>query len=388
MTSTESLKSLIPNNTNASQYAVTNIWERFVGTGELNHSRLRPVIADSWVRCRELGINPLNNRARSVISKEEIEAKLHSENLGVSGKNMLDRMANSVKDTGHVIVLADSSGRIIYSVGHEQILKKLEKINFLPGGEWHEDSVGPNGIGTPLSVGHPELVMGSEHFCQGWQPWVCYGAPIHNPGDNSILGCIDITGPAEKVSVEAMALSISITHSIESDLSVIQLKNREELRLVYHDMQMKWPNDASLVVDEYGCIIDMNSQASSIANTSSSILNNPVNVLSPQLANAISYCLENDIEKEFVLEEEQSSIDQARLLLKAFKTKKGIAGCFVIILNSNQIDKPSSKLRTNEDELIRKTLEQTNGNISKAARILDIDRATIYRRRKTSKINL
>ena len=57
-------------------------------------------------------------------------------------------------------------------------------------------------------------------------------------------------------------------------------------------------------------------------------------------------------------------------------------GCFIMIIDGKKIHHDSTSLRSNEDELIRKTLEQTSGNISKAARILNIDRATIYRRRK------
>ena len=79
MSPIETNKASIPLNASATQYAVSSAWEKFVDTGELNHKRLRPVIADSWLRCRELGINPLSSRARSVISKEEIEAKLHTE---------------------------------------------------------------------------------------------------------------------------------------------------------------------------------------------------------------------------------------------------------------------------------------------------------------------
>ncbi len=383
MPTTETSKTLIPQNPLTSLYAVANIWERFVGTGELNHKHLRPVIADSWLRCRDLGINPLNNRARSVISEEEIEAKLHSENLGISGKNVLDRMSNTVKDTGHVIVLADNLGRIIYSVGHKQVRSHLDKINFRPGSEWSEKVVGPNGIGTPLAQGRPEVVMGSEHFCQGWQPWVCYGAPIHSPGNHSLLGCIDITGSANKISVEAMALAISITQSIESDLSVIQLKKREELRLICHDIQMRFPNDASLLVDEYGYIIDVNSHASSMFNTSSSIINKSINILAPELTTTINECINNDEEREYeTMGEEQSLIADMCLILKPIKTKKGALGCFIIIINKTSINISAHNLRSNEDELIKKTLQQTNGNISKAAKILDINRATIYRRRK------
>ncbi len=382
MSPQEASKTVIPHNAHASINAVANIWEKFIGTGELNDSRLRPVIANRWLRCRELGINPLSNRARSVISKEEIDTKLHSENLGISGKNVLDRMSKTVENTGHVIVLADNSGRILYSVGHQQVQGHLEKINFRPGGEWNEDIVGPNGVGTPLVLGHPELVMGSEHFCQGWQPWVCYGAPIHNPSNRSVLGCIDITGPANKVCSEAMALAISITQSIESDLSLIQLRNREALWTTYRDLQMKWPNDASFVVDEHGYIIDINSHANALLNTSSSIINQPINISFPSLTASIKECIDDGIEKECEIEQERSLMSNAHFLLKPIKINGERLGCFIINTSGRHIYNDLTSLRSNEDELIRKTLIQTGGNISKAARILNIDRATIYRRRK------
>lgn len=153
MTPLEKTTTAISSNIPASLNALAHEWEYFVDTGKLIGKNVRPVIAKSWLRCRELAISPLEERARSVLSTEEIEAKLHHENLGVSGKNVLDRMAQTVEGTRHTIVLADESGRILYSVGHRQIQKHLEKINFRPGGGWHENMVGPNGIGTALALG-------------------------------------------------------------------------------------------------------------------------------------------------------------------------------------------------------------------------------------------
>ena len=118
MSQVETIKAAIPLNAAASQHAVRNAWEKFVTTGELNHKQIRPVIADSWLRCHELGIDPLGSRARTVISKEEIEAKLHTENFGVSGVNVFNRMSNTLEDTGQALVLADHTGCILYSVFH------------------------------------------------------------------------------------------------------------------------------------------------------------------------------------------------------------------------------------------------------------------------------
>jgi transcriptional regulator of acetoin/glycerol metabolism len=378
----ETNKASIPLNAGASQYAVATAWEKFVDTGELNHKRLRPVIADSWLRCRELGINPHSSRARSVISKEEIETKLHTENFGVSGMNVLDKMSETVDDTGHALILADHTGCILYSVFHKHIQDHLERVNFRPGGEWHTDAVGPNGIGTTLAVGKPEVVMGTEHYCQGWKPWVCYGAPIHNPGDHSVLGVVDITGPANKVCVEAMALAISIAHSIESDLSVLQLTKREKLRQAYINLRMKWPSDASISVDEYGFVIDMNSDANTLLNTPSCILNQSIHLYLPSLTYYINACISNGVEMECEVELQKTLMNSARFRFTPIIENGERLGCFIMILGGGKMHHDTTSLRSNEDELIRKTLEQTSGNISKAARILNIDRATIYRRRK------
>ncbi len=383
MTSLETANSVIPGNVSASLNAVADEWESFVDTGKLSGKNLRPVIADSWLRCRDLAISPHEERARSVISTEEIEAILHHENLGLSGKNVLDRMAQTVESTAHTIVLADHTGSILYSVGHRKIQDHLEKINFRPGGGWNENMVGPNGIGTALALGRPELVLGTEHFCQGWQPWVCYGAPIHNPSNHSVLGCIDITGPADKVCVEAMALAISITQSIEADLSVMQLKSREILRSTYSTVRMKWPNDASLVLDENGYIVDINSHAYDLLNIASpDLLNIPFTLSFPELWLNVQRCLRDGLERECEMSLHNKFMDSIPYQLKPVGINGKNLGCVIIFTSGKYADKTTASLRSNEDELIRKTLIQTGGNISKAARILNIDRATIYRRRK------
>lgn len=383
MTPLEATTTAIPRNVPASLHAFADEWEYFVGTGKLIGKNIRPVIAKSWLRCRELAISPLEERARSVLSADEIEAKLHHENLGVSGKNVLDRMAQTVEGTRHTIVLADESGRILYSVGHRQIQEHLEKINFMPGGGWHENMVGPNGIGTTLALGHPELVMGSEHFCQGWQPWVCYGAPIHNPSSHSTLGCIDITGPADKVCVEAMALAISITQSIEDNLYAMQLRNREKLRDAYSETRIKYRNDASIVFDENGYIVDINSYASDLLNITTLALSKiPLSSSHPDLWINIQSCMNDGLERECEVNLHNTFMNSIHCLIKPVGISGKILGCVVVFTSGRRVDNAPESLRANEDDLIRKTLFQTGGNISKAARILNIDRATIYRRRK------
>ena len=384
MITLDSTKRVTTPEISAKQHAIANEWEQFVSSGKLSKDSLRPVIANSWLRSREIGINPLEERARSVISADEVEAKLHREHLGLSGKNVLDRMSQTVCDTGHVIVMADYSGRILYSVGHQQVQNKLEEINFMPGSEWHEDVVGPNGVGTPIAVGHAELVLGSEHYCKGWQPWVCYGAPIQNPSNQTIMGCIDITGPASSVSVEAMALAISIAQTIETNLSLIQLKKREKLRNAFNDIKIKYSNDALLVIDDCGYIIDINSRACSLLDLSSPILLKiPVHMVFPDLWNIVMKQQNTDREYHYELELKNNLVNHVNCRMVPVKFDHSNAGTIIHITSGKIINKFDKKsLRSYEDELIKLTLDKAGGNISKAAKILNIDRSTIYRKMK------
>ncbi len=246
-----------------SQRKLTRAWETFVDTGDFSHESPRTVIARSWERSRQLGLNPRADRAPTVMSAEEIEARLARENLGRAARPVLDDLAHTVQGTRHVVVLGDAHGRILYSVGHDQIQHDLERINFRPGGSWTETEVGPNGVGTPLSLKRPEVVLGSEHYCQGWQPWVCYGAPILSPANpDQPLGAIDITGPVSNISQEAMVLAVSIAQTVQSALAVGQYERREMLRGLAKDKRSRWPDDGVIVVDINGDIVDANNRAS------------------------------------------------------------------------------------------------------------------------------
>ncbi len=240
---------------------IASAWETFVATGKFTGITPRPVIAESWTRCRSLGISPRTQRAPTQISVDEIEAVLAEAALGRAGREVLDGYVRMVEGSGHVIVLADTAGRILYSVGLKGTRDQLERINFFPGGLWVEEAVGPNGVGTPLALGRPEVVFGTEHYCEGWQPWVCYGSPVRNPQTGESMGVVDITGPARNAHIETLALTVAIAQAVEHKLHITDLMVRDSLRSRFRDIERRWPNEGLLLVSENGRVLDANSEA-------------------------------------------------------------------------------------------------------------------------------
>ncbi len=241
--------------------AVARAWESFVGGDEGAVRHVRPEIAHGWRRSRELGINPVAQRAPGALEAGDIADLLASTELGRAGREVLDGFAQRVQSSAHVIVLADGAGRILYSVGHGALQDALERINFMPGGGWAEDVVGPNGIGTPLALGRPELVLGAEHYCAGWQPWVCYGAPVCDPEQGVPVGVVDITGPWSQASHDGLVLTGAIAASIEQQLVIGNLRARDALRRRFRELEARWAADALVLLSDRGFVVDANAAA-------------------------------------------------------------------------------------------------------------------------------
>jgi transcriptional regulator of acetoin/glycerol metabolism len=248
---------------------IARSWEAFVSSGELTGAHVRPLIEERWSRCRELGIDPLMQRAPTVLSSPEIRTILAREDLGRAGRSVLEEFGRVVEGTGHVIVLADEAGRILHAAGHSGIQRTLEEVNLAPGGLWSEAAVGPNGIGTSIALGRPEMVFGPEHYCQGWQPFFCCGSPVRDSATGRILGAVDITGPVSKAHPMAFALTLSIAGWVERNLTLLSLERRNALLRSFRGIERRWPTEPVLLVADDGTIVDMNAAAANVLGLSS-----------------------------------------------------------------------------------------------------------------------
>src|SRR5258708_18221165 len=242
------------------------------------------MIAQSWLRCRRDGVNPELERAPTESGLEEIGTILRVTDFGRAGQQVLNSFSPFVDGSGHLIVLADVGGRILYTVGNRGIQGLLERINFCPGGAWAEDIAGSNGVGTPLRSGQPEIVLGTEHYCRGWQPWVCYGCPVRAPGSGQPIGVVDVTGPALKAHAKNMMLTSSVARAVDQQLLLFHLQRRNALLTSYRDMERRYPNEGIVVIDQDGLIVEVNSSALRILRMSpTTILGGSLATLAPDL---------------------------------------------------------------------------------------------------------
>ncbi|NNJ12736.1 GAF domain-containing protein [Chloroflexales bacterium ZM16-3] len=168
----------------------------FLTTGNLESIVPRPIVRDSWRRCRDSQVDVLRQIAAPGVSSDDQLAHLRASSaaLMAAARPVLKRISEALADIGYVVAIGDIGARLLEICGRPDMLRQLARRNFLPGSDWSETVAGTNAIGTALATGRVVQLTAAEHYCEGWQDVTCTSAPIRSPTTGALLGALDITG--------------------------------------------------------------------------------------------------------------------------------------------------------------------------------------------------
>jgi hypothetical protein len=106
----------------------------------------------------------------------------------------LESQLQAAADDGELVVaVTDPAARIMWTYGGAVMRTKAERVNFVPGGRWDEASVGTNALDLALRLDRAATVYSAEHFSSCVHGWVCWAAPVHDPGTGRQLGVLDLS---------------------------------------------------------------------------------------------------------------------------------------------------------------------------------------------------
>jgi sigma-54 dependent transcriptional regulator, acetoin dehydrogenase operon transcriptional activator AcoR len=175
--------------------AVTAARERFLA-GDDRVRGVRPEVATSWYRCREqYHVDPSLDRAPPASIQEEsstehtLEREVVFANLGGAAA----AIAPEVESLGGVVTVTDGVGRILTIQGDANTLRRARESNMAPWSCWSEWATGTNGMGTALEAPGPVLISGPEHWCNGFDEWVCGGVAVRDPVTDDAVAVLDVS---------------------------------------------------------------------------------------------------------------------------------------------------------------------------------------------------
>ena len=193
--------------------------ERFL-SGVAVPAHIRPRIANSWVRSRAIGADPLRMTVPAITLKDEL-VRFRSANTALlsAAAPVLAGLASLALDSGFAVVMADARGCIIDMRGERDVLRRLSSIDFEPGGDLSEAACGTNAIGTTITDGRPLQLMGAENFCEGGSNLSCTAAPIRDPSTHEIIGALDVTADYRRIHPDLVSLVVQSAVEIEERLA-------------------------------------------------------------------------------------------------------------------------------------------------------------------------
>ncbi|MFF7838063.1 GAF domain-containing protein [Streptomyces ossamyceticus] len=192
----------------------------------------RPVIRESWSRMLRSGMDPDHDFRADLLSHDEVERRRQTSPLRHVLPVLREGLLSLADTAQHIMMVADADARVLWREGSTAVLRKADGQGLGVGADLREETVGTNGVGTPLVVRRPVQVFASEHFVRALHSWTCTGAPITDPRDGRLLGSVDISGPLETLHPATLALVDAVAKLAQSRLRDLHLASLEQLRAV------------------------------------------------------------------------------------------------------------------------------------------------------------
>ena len=187
-------------------------------SGDASDNDQPELIAQSHERSKSYGLRPYESPDFCPVQQSELKTQIErSQSLFAHALPVMETLYSQIVNTQSMVILTDTSGLILHSLGDDDFLAKASKVALQPGASWSEESRGTNAIGTALAEARPTLVHASEHYLEANRFLTCSCAPIFDPYGKTV-GALDVTGDHRGFHKHTMALVRMSAQMIENQL--------------------------------------------------------------------------------------------------------------------------------------------------------------------------
>ncbi|MED0716647.1 sigma-54-dependent Fis family transcriptional regulator [Aeribacillus composti] len=318
------------------------LWEMFVERSweDKISGKIRKNVLDSWSRCQETGVDPMQLQTKAALTEYELNHLLKGSELYQIAKPIIDNLFYKLKGTRYLITLTDENGCIIYLKGEPYVLREAEKMNFTVGMDWSENAAGTNAIGTCIVTQNPIQIFSAEHFCQGCHPWTCSSAPIIHPFTKEVIGVIDFTGFWEDAQPHTLGLAVSTAQVIEKQLAYVYMKVNNYLIDYFFQCANKLKNDHILVLNHAFYVVKSSEKLMELFNLKHAgdlAVNPDFHPLINEMKRMSKFSAKNDISSDLMVR------DFKVLAIEPIHFKGEVAGYMVVLKDNKKVFRTTAR---------------------------------------------
>lgn len=289
-------------------------------------SAAHSLVAASWCRSSlKHGLDAGANRTPELVSGSDLTQRRQRHDLMLDvARPLLDQLFQTVSATGCAVMLSDNDGVVLEARSLAGDRELFDRVGLTPGGVWSESREGTNGIGTCLIEGRPVTIHRDEHFASRNIGISCMDAPVRD-ATGRLVGALDISNCRDDHSAAMGILVQKIVQDAARRIeSGVFRKHFAAHRII--DANLPGGDAALLAVDRDDLVVGATFAA-------------------------------------------RHRFGLTDACLEARRTASDILG-----------RDESISFHDSERAVLRQALAQASGNATKAAKLLGIGRATLYRR--------
>ena len=340
-----------------------------------------PWLWRSWQRCLSHGHLPSHKVEFEAVSPYALKRTQEQHHTLLSAaRPVMSQLVGAVGGMRYFCLLTDAAGTVLEVQGpvdrHDMRALAVGRV----GVDLSERGVGTSAIGAALAEHGPVWLHQSEHFFDDLRAYSCAGAPIFGP-QGQCLGMLDITGIDVPERPELLHLALRCARAIEDRL----------LRALPHALllHVNWPGgplgqegEGLMAFDSDGSLIGCNTVARQLVPRPLQPPGQPSSIHSQELlALPWSHLIEHArLRPEVLMQLPLWSGLRLQALIQIGPQLTPVVGVAEGLTTVEHPTSSASRLRTNEHLLIQQALQESQGNISLAAKSLGLSRATLYRR--------
>ena len=239
------------------------VWKNFVERGIVDNAP--ESIRNSWLRSRNAGVNPLDICQDKTLTGPALKNGLSS---SIDLNDLLTAHHRDFEKQYTELPLAvfftDPRGNILSIQGHDSILKSIDGSPVGIGSSMCETASGTTAPGISLVEKRPAVVIGEEHYFQGFHWASCFAIPIFSE-DGSVHGILDFSSWSsfgEKLK-QIVPFLMHIANSLQFEIFVKDKLEQLKFHEAYFESTFEYAKNMLIMTDTEGRILNINAAAQS-----------------------------------------------------------------------------------------------------------------------------
>lgn len=378
--------------------------QRYFEEGELPSGIVSEAVFQSWTRCLRLKQDPRAQLEFQPVTASRAQLALQKNRLlrdaWLAEASELDAVLGA---TNCGAMLTDPSGVLIGATCSRRVHEKITPVAHRIGVNFAEEAVGTTAPGIVARTGKQVCVQGAEHFFESVNFMHCAAAPIRDIHGN-LAGVLDMSSEGIAFNFDAASVVGLYASSIENRLLVSQSSEHLIVCFQISPAMLDTPMAGLMGVDMQGCIVWRNAAASRLLGVRPDGEQAGFSNVDEILQSSFSELTSTRGGTHSVLRLPNGLLVHVRCELQARDGHRRLLAVGQPLQEPPMVDirreitqtmtsapvtdaappavgsaEPAS-LRDADVDLIAKTLKECGGNVSAAARKLQVSRGLIYRR--------